>query len=329
MNRCKRCVMPETPNYVTLTGGICNICRQTEELERKITIKKTYNFQALLEKTNQIRRTRGGQPDCVIGISGGKDSLMTLYIAKEQLGLSPLGVFIDNGFATEELFDNAMNAADALGIDLIIYKTDLFKRLFKYILQTKQPFYYCRLCHALIDKLIRDIALKYNINLVMGGYTKGQDYIKHPELFWIFKATDDFIGNELAKEAEFTSVTEIFPNLAKYFMTRYASIYSVSPFFYLKWDEEEIINLITDKLHFKTPRVSWPQRSSNCLFNFVSQFLAVKHFGYSQHEVELSGLIRKNEISRVRALEIIDTPISVPEIQLVLDRLGLRYKDIV
>jgi hypothetical protein len=329
MNRCKRCIMPETPKYVTLTDGVCNICRQTEQLEQKITIKKTYDFQALLAKTNKIKRTRSGQSDCVIGISGGKDSIMTLYIAKEQLGLSPLGVFIDNGFATEDLYDNAINAADALGIDLIIYKTDLFKRIFKDILQTKQPFYYCRLCHAIIDKLVRDIALKYNINLVMGGYTKGQDYLKHPELFWIFKATDDFISDELSKKVEFSSITEMFPNLAKYFMTRYHSVYSVSPFFYVKWDEDEVINLITAKLRFKTPRVSWPQRSSNCLFNFISQYLAVKYFGYSQHEVELSGLIRKKEISRVRALEIIETPIGAPEIQLVLDRIGLRYEDIV
>ncbi|MGD8401907.1 MAG: phosphoadenosine phosphosulfate reductase [Bacillota bacterium] len=329
MNRCQRCVMPETSNHVILTDGVCDICRQTAQLEEKIAFKKTYDFQALLEKVNKIKKTQCGQPDCVVGVSGGKDSLMTLYIAKEQLGLSPLGVFIDNGFATEDLYNNATNAADALGIDLIIYKTDLFKRVFKYILQTKQPFYYCRLCHALIDKLVRDIALKYHINLVMGGYTKGQDYLKRPELFWVFKATDDFIGKELAKETEFNSITEMFPNLAKYFMTRYASVYSVSPFLYLKWDEDEVINLITARLQFKTPRVSWPQRSSNCLFNFVSQFLAVKHFGYSQHEVELSVLIRKNEISRARALEIINTPISRPEIQLVLDRVGLQYEKIV
>jgi hypothetical protein len=328
MKRCQRCVMPETPNYVILTEGVCNICRQTEQLEQKITIKKTCDFQALREKTNTIIKKQGGRTDCVVGVSGGKDSLMTLYIAKEQLGLNPLGVFIDNGFATEDLYYNALNAANALGIDLIIYKTDVFKRMFKYVLQTKQPFYYCRLCHAIIDKLVRDIALKYNISLVMGGYTKGQDYLKRPELFWIYKATDDFIVKELAKEAEFNNITEMFPNLAKYFITKYSSVYSISPFLYVKWDEDEVIKAITEKLQFKTPRVSWPQRSSNCLFNFVSQFLAVKYFGYSQHEVELSGLIRENEIARDRALEIINTPISRPEIQSVLDRVGLKYENV-
>lgn len=329
MNRCNRCIMPETPNYINLSEGICNICRKTEKLNQTITVKKDYNYQSLREKIDKIKQNSNNKYHCVVGVSGGKDSLMTLYIAKEKLNLNPLGVFIDNGFSTEELYNNSFNAAESLGIDMIIFKTDLFKRVFKYILLTRQPFYYCRLCHAIIDKLVRDIAVKYNINLILGGYTKGQDYIKHPELFWIFKMTDDFVVNELSKEEEFNEITEMFPNLAKYFSVKYNSIYSLSPFWYVKWNEDDIIDTISERLHFKVPQLSWPQRSSNCLFNFVSQFLAVKRFGYSQHEPELSTLIRKKEISRERALEIINTPITKAEIQFVLDKIGLKYEDII
>jgi len=330
MNRCKTCIMPETKNYIFFDEeGVCNICRKHEKLNKQIKIKREYSYETLKVKINKVKINTSNQYDCAVAVSGGKDSIMTLYIAKKMLELSPLAIFIDNGFSTDELYKNSVNAADSLGIDLIIFKTDIFKKMFRYVLLTKQPFYYCRLCHAIIDKLVKDICIKYGINLVLGGFTKGQDYIKIPELFHVFKTTDDFIKKELSKVKEFNQITEMFPDLTGYFSAKYPSIINISPFWYMNWNEDDIVNTISGELEFVTPKISWPIRSSNCLFNFISQFLAVKHFGYSQHESELSTLIRKNEITREKALEIINTPISREEIQNVLNILDLKYKDII
>jgi len=330
MNRCKNCIMPETNDYIYFDDeGICNVCRKHEKLNEQIKVRKEYSYDTLKERINKIIGIKDSQYDCVVAVSGGKDSIMTLYVAAKKLNLKTLGVFIDNGFSTDELYQNSINAADSLGVDLIVFKTDIFKRMFKYTLLTKQSFYYCRLCHAIIDKLVKDIAIKYNINLILGGFTKGQDYIKIPELFHIFKTTDDFIEKELSKIEEFNEITQMFPNLAKYFSTQYPSINHISPFWYIEWNEDEIIDFISKELGFVTPSISWPKRSSNCLFNFISQFLAVRNFGYSQHEPELSTLIRKNEITREKALGIINTPISKDEIQNVLNILDLKYEDII
>lgn len=39
----------------------------------------------------------------------------------------------------------------------------------------------------------------------------------------------------------------------------------------MTWNENEILNIITEELKFKIPKNSWPDKSSNCMFNYVSQ----------------------------------------------------------
>ena len=330
MTRCRRCIMPEVEDRIILDQeGVCNICRKNEKIKFKDVVKRKYSVEALVKKIETYKTVSPDGYDCVVSVSGGKDSIMVLYLAKEKLNLNPLGVFIDNGFTTPDLYKNAQNAADSLGVDLVIFKTSLFKKIFRYILLKKQPFYYCRLCHGIIEKVIHDIAHKFGISLILGGFTKGQDYLKLQELYWIFELTDSFILNELSKEPEFKSIAEMFPNNTKYFSENYQGIHSLSPLWYMKWDEDEIIATISKKVGFKVPGKSWPDRSSNCLFNFVSQHLAVKQFGYSQHEPELSTLVRSLEITRERAVEIINTPIESETIASILDTIDLTYNDIV
>ncbi len=113
-----------------------------------------------------------------------------------------------------------------------------------------------------------------------------------------------------------------------FFHKHFYSVTAVSPFHYLDYSEHEILTVITEELGYTLPGMSWPQGSTNCLFNFVSQMLAVKYFGYSQHEVEISTLVRNNEMSRKRALEIIETPITEDQIDVALSTVDLTHRDI-
>ncbi len=73
--------------------------------------------------------------NCVVSVSGGKDSIMTLYVAKKILNLNVLAIFIDNGFALPEMYDNLNNATDILNVDMMIFKTsdmiDIFKKMYR------------------------------------------------------------------------------------------------------------------------------------------------------------------------------------------------------
>lgn len=330
MRRCKCCIMPEVKDQVEFDSrGRCKVCAKQGSAGHKTEqVPAETGLAALQQKVNDLKADRQGSYDCVVGVSGGKDSTMTLYVAKKKLGLNPLAVFVDNGFCSEEMYQNVINATDALGVDLMMFKPGLIKSLFKTLLIRKKNVYFCRICNALIDVYLRETAARHGVRLLLGGYTKGQEFLKGRELFWIYRVSDDALVGAIKNNPEFRFVHDMFESLTQYFYDNFNSIQLVSPFQYLDYDEDEIVRVISSELGFSLPRISWPEGSTNCLFNVVSQFLAVRSFGYSQHEVEISTLVRKGEMSRQRALEIVETPMSREHMDMALKKIGLTCDDI-
>src|SRR5438128_11675665 len=68
--------------------GICNVCRAYDAAFDAERVR--------LQLTQLIVGARAG--GAVVAFSGGKDSLSTLYIAKERLGLDVVAFLFDNGF---------------------------------------------------------------------------------------------------------------------------------------------------------------------------------------------------------------------------------------
>ncbi len=86
---CKRCVMPDTkPDLHLDEEGICNACRSYES-------RKTVDWDArkaeLLNVLERYRRRDGSNWDCIVPVSGGKDSTYQV-VRMLQLGLNPLCV---------------------------------------------------------------------------------------------------------------------------------------------------------------------------------------------------------------------------------------------
>lgn len=328
--RCNKCVMPEVIGHIELDERcICNCCYEdinTCHIEEQ---EITYGIDVLKEIIKQNLTGREGKYDCMVAVSGGKDSIMCLYIAKVVLGLKPLAVFIDNGFGVPEMLHNIHNTVEKLDIDFISFRTNELRNIFKELLLTKKPIYYCRICHEMIDIYLREIAQQYNINLLIGGYTKGQGYARTSELYWIYDESDKNTIETLIQNPKYERIAEILDNHAMYLYENFDSINQINPFEYMPYDEEGIIKFLQEEFDFKLPSKSWPKDSTNCLFNFVSQYLAEKNFGYSQHEVEISTLIRNGEMKRERGLEIIETPISEEILEEVLAKIGLTVADII
>ncbi|PKM94862.1 MAG: phosphoadenosine phosphosulfate reductase [Firmicutes bacterium HGW-Firmicutes-1] len=331
MKRCIKCVMPQVEGHVAFDeGGVCNVCNRFDETKiLSKEEKQVGGYEDLIKKINKHKGDGRGKYDCAVGVSGGKDSIMALYIAKNELNLNPLAIFIDNGFSLDEMFHNIKSATDILGIDLVIYKVNKFKEIFKYLLVKKKEVYYCRVCHALLDVYVREVADRYHIKMLIGGYTKGQEFAKSEELFWIFNESDENANSEIEKSPGLKDTLDILNNLALYLYENYSHIAQVNPFQYIDYNEGNILEFLTEKLDFKRPSNSWPKDSTNCSFNFLSQHLAMKYWGYSQHETEVSTLVRKKELTRERALDIIETPIPMEILEEVLQKLDLKYEDII
>lgn len=322
--RCSRCVMPETPGHIQLDeGGVCSLCAKHGGPDLRPAAQPAGGMAGLRAQVDGLRGAGTGPYNALVALSGGKDSTMALHIAVRQLGLRPLAVFVDNGFCVEAMYRNVQRAADSLGVDLLIYKPQLVKNLFRHLLKAGSRVYFCRICNGIIDYYIRSIALQHGIRLVVSGHTKGQEFVKGRELFWIYRASDEALLQAVRGLPEFALVADMFASLTMYFHRNFGSLTLLSPFHYLDYAEADILATITRDLDYRLPEISWPRGSTNCLFNFVCQKLTVDWFGYSQHEAEISTLVRSGEMTRQRALDIIETPISTDELQRALDRIGL------
>jgi 3'-phosphoadenosine 5'-phosphosulfate sulfotransferase (PAPS reductase)/FAD synthetase len=75
------------------------------------------HFERLLKK---VRRKEGY--DCLVPISGGKDSMYALYLLAGVYKLNVLAYNFDNGFQSEKAAQNIQKGVKKYGVDLVIYK---------------------------------------------------------------------------------------------------------------------------------------------------------------------------------------------------------------
>ena len=119
MRYCKRCLQPDTrPGIVFDDEQICFACRYEES---KATIdweQRHAELQAFADEAKAEAKKRGNTYDCIIGVSGGKDSTFQAVYAKEKLGLNPLLINCMPDEITEIGRKNIENLNN-LGFDII------------------------------------------------------------------------------------------------------------------------------------------------------------------------------------------------------------------
>lgn len=86
---CRRCVMPETkPDLYIDEDGICSACRSYERRKEVDWSARRRELDEILEK---FRSRDGSNYDCIVPVSGGKDSHFQV-IRMLELGMNPLCV---------------------------------------------------------------------------------------------------------------------------------------------------------------------------------------------------------------------------------------------
>jgi N-acetyl sugar amidotransferase len=86
---CKRCVMPDTkPDLHLGEEGVCNACLS---YEKRKEIDWDARHAELLQVLEKYRKPGGSNWDCIVPVSGGKDSTYQV-VRMLQLGLNPLCV---------------------------------------------------------------------------------------------------------------------------------------------------------------------------------------------------------------------------------------------
>ena len=169
MRYCKHCLQPDTrPGVVFDDECVCFACRYEESKVNIDWNEREAELQAFADEAKAESKKRGNTYDCIIGVSGGKDSTFQAVYAKEKLGLNPLLINCMPDEITEVGQKNIDNL-NHLGFDIIsirpnpIVARKLARKSFFERGNIVAASEYCLWASAYI------MAVKFNIPLIIQG----------------------------------------------------------------------------------------------------------------------------------------------------------------
>jgi N-acetyl sugar amidotransferase len=172
---CSRCVFPETkPDLFFDEHNVCSACIAAEQKDKEIDwAQREKDF---FEIVSYYRKKPGEIGyDCLVPVSGGKDSTYQAYFMKEVCGLNPLCVCFETTAVTE-LGQRNLDNISKMGIDVIHFKKnhEVYRKMvvesFRRVGDEMWP------NHIGIFTIPVMIAVKFGIQLIVWGENSQQEY---------------------------------------------------------------------------------------------------------------------------------------------------------
>ena len=121
LRRCTRCILPETMPFIAFDeAGVCSYCRSHRPTPARGA--------AALERDLGRHRSRSGAADCVVGVSGGRDSVYALHLLRTELGMHPVAFTYDWGMVTDLARRNIARVCGKLGVEHVVVSADIARK---------------------------------------------------------------------------------------------------------------------------------------------------------------------------------------------------------
>jgi N-acetyl sugar amidotransferase len=168
---CQRCCYPENaqPSIIFDEQGVCSGCRVVESRPSIDWAERERWLVELLDEYKSKAKAARNPYDCIIPVSGGKDSHYQAYLMKVKYGMNPLFVTYNHLYNTKVGLRNLENMFRKFSCDLIRFSTnpDSARRISRYMLEKigDVTWHY----HAGIMTFPIQIAVKFKIPLMIWG----------------------------------------------------------------------------------------------------------------------------------------------------------------
>jgi len=320
--------LPETFPGIYFDGeGVCNYCRNYERV-------KVFGEEALLRSLEKYRG-KGKKYDCIVAISGGRDSAFVLHQIVRKYNMRTLALTVDSGFITEEGHRNIRAITEALGVDHVYLRDDEhiraswrnLKIMFHAWLKKPSINMIVPALNA-ADKTMNLQIYRYarenGIPLVIGGNNIGncsfeQEHFKtgymgvFPDergnyaMFDKVKLTTFFAWEFLKNPGHYHwSVIQSYVSgtLVYFFesILKPPEVDTLGFYDYIYWNENEILSTIT-KIGWKGAEdttATW--RIDDIMYPLID-YIYLRLVGFNEFDEFYSKLIREGQISREEALK--------------------------
>lgn len=300
---CSRCIMDDTVQGITFNEkGECTLCQIHDEIDARFPL----NQDTTKELENLVSKIRkdgiGKKYDCIVGVSGGRDSTYTLYSAV-KLGLRPLAVHFDNGWNSELAVQNIKNACKKLNIDLYTHVADWeeFKDMQKAFLYASVP-----------DAEVPTDWVIYSV-LYKVADMEGVKYIIHGHsyrtegtspLSWTYM--DGKYVNYIQKKFG-TKKIKSFPVMTMREYINYSLVKKINQvrlLYYLPYDEKLILEMLKNELEWQD---YGGKHHESKYTGFFQSYILTRKFNIDKRKLHYSALVRSGQMNRNSAFEKIQT----------------------
>ena len=320
---CTRCIMPESQEGQEFdSSGVCNVCRSSEDKMQIDWKQRRADLERILSKAKDENQSK--PYDCIVPISGGKDSTFQLHVLVKEFGMRPLAVtFSHNWFSSIGMF-NLLNALEIFDVDHIMFtpKRSLVNRSARRSLSAIGDA--CWHCHAGVGAFPLRVALDYGINLLIWGESAAESSsrgtystpITHFDESYFTKISakltpEEFSNSEIPKRelSNFETPT------ADAFRSSGITGIHLGDFIY--WDEERQTEFVVNQYGWKEDKIEGTYKgykSAECIMPGVHDFACYLKRGFGRTSFHLSADIRSGLIARENiSEELMNLERTVPE----------------
>jgi glucosamine--fructose-6-phosphate aminotransferase (isomerizing) len=122
IKRCTKCILPETMPFIKFDSlGVCNYCSSYTPRN------KPKPKEELFELVEPYRR-KGKELDCIVPFSGGRDSCYGLHLIVNELKMKPVTYTYDWGMVTDLGRRNISRMCAQMGVENIIVAADISQK---------------------------------------------------------------------------------------------------------------------------------------------------------------------------------------------------------
>ncbi len=331
ITNCSQCGIPSNyPNITLDENGVCNVCNAYQTYQHRVQ-QYFKTFDELQEILNQAKANKRGKYDCLMLLSGGKDSTYVLY-QLVNMGLKVLTFTLDNGYISEQAKGNIRRVVESLNVDHVFGSTPAMNKIFVDSLQRHCNV--CNGCFKTIYTLSMKLADEKGIPVIVTGLSRGQFFETRltEELFTqpnfdvsqidqmvlearkAYHRVDDAIYRELKNDVLAFQDDTIFERVQIVDFYRYCDV-----------ELEEMLTFLKENAPWIRP--SDTGRSTNCLINNAGIYVHTQKQGYHNYALPYSWDVRLGHKERDAALEELNDAIDVKDVQRILQEIGYQEEE--
>ncbi len=309
---CIRCCMPETQEGLKFDElGICQACQSSEQKIHINWVEREHELRRLLDSA---KSNAGHNYDCIVPISGGKDSVYQLHVLVNVYGMKPLAVTFSHNWYSETGWYNLQNALQEFNVDHIMFtpNRDLVNRIANRSLGAIGDA--CWHCHSGVGAFPLQAAVRFNIPLLIWGESiaesSGRASYKDP----VHKFDREYFIKVSAKRqpkemvCETLSERDLYPfNVPTIEEIERVGVYGIHLGDYIFWDEERQTEFIRQEFGWKETEMEGAYKgykSAECIMAGVHDFTCYLKRGYGRSTFQACLDVRNGLMTREEGFKV-------------------------